>query len=108
MITVQFYSQAGLLTGFSLDGHAGRGEEGEDLLCASVSSAAYMTANTITDVMRIQTHVEVDDGHMRLLLSQEEAQRAQTLSKGFELHMVSLSEDYPENVKVKYGGVRNA
>ena len=53
MITVQFYSQAGLLTGFSLDGHAGRGEEGEDLLCASVSSAAYMTANTITDVMRI-------------------------------------------------------
>ena len=59
MITVQFYSQAGLLTGFSLDGHAGRGEEGEDLLCASVSSAAYMTANTITDVMRIQTHVEV-------------------------------------------------
>ncbi len=28
-----------------------------------------MTANTITDVMRIQTHVEVDDGHMRLLLS---------------------------------------
>ena len=101
MITVQFYSQAGLLTGFSLDGHAGRGEEGEDLLCASVSSAAYMTANTITDVMRIQTHV-------RLLLSQEEAQRAQTLLKGFELHMVSLSEDYPENVKVKYGGVRNA
>lgn len=87
MITVQFYSQAGLLTGFSLDGHAGRGEEGEDLLCASVSSAAYMTANTITDVMRIQTHVEVDDGHMRLLLSQEEAQRAQTLLKGFELHM---------------------
>ena len=45
---------------------------------------------------------------MRLLLSQEEAQRAQTLLKGFELHMVSLSEDYPENVKVKYGGVRNA
>ena len=62
---------------------------------------------THLDVYKRQ-HVEVDDGHMRLLLSQEEAQRAQTLLKGFELHMVSLSEDYPENVKVKYGGVRNA
>lgn len=108
MITVKFYAQAGLLAGFSLDGHAGRGEEGEDLLCASVSSAAYMTANTITDVMHIQTNVEVADGHMRLLLSQDEAQRAQTLFKGFEMHMVSLAEDYPKNVKVKYGGVRNA
>lgn len=73
MITVQFYSQAGLLTGFSLDGHAGRGEEGEDLLCASVSSAAYMTANTITDVMRIQTHVEVDDGHSGCCSPEEHA-----------------------------------
>lgn len=108
MITVQFTTQAGLLTGFSLDGHAGRGKEGEDLLCASVSSAAYMTANTITDVLHMQTPVEVGDGHMRLLLPQDEAQRAQILLKGFELHMVSLAEDYPKNVKVKYGGVRNA
>ena len=45
---------------------------------------------------------------MRLLLSPEEAQRAQTLFKGFGLHLASLAEDYPENVKVKYGGVRNA
>ena len=108
MITVKFYSQAGLLVGFSLDGHAGRGEEGEDLLCASVSSAAYMTANTITDVLHIQTDLEVGEGHMRLLLSPEEAQRAQALFKGFGLHLASLAEDYPENVKVKYGGVRNA
>ena len=42
------------------------------------------------------------------LLSPEEAQRAQTLFKGFGLHLASLAEDYPENVKVKYGGVRNA
>lgn len=108
MITAQFYTQAGLLAGFSLDGHAGRGEEGEDLLCASVSSAAYMAANTITDVLHIHTHVEVGGGHMRLLLSQEEAERAQALLKGLELHLLSLAEDYPKNVKVKYGGVRNA
>lgn len=108
MITARFFSEAGFIRGFSLDGHAGCGEEGEDLLCASVSSAAYMTANTITDVMQIHTPVEVADGHMRLALPPQEAQRAQTVLKGFALHMASLAEDYPENIKVIYGGVRNA
>ena len=37
----------GLLSGFSVTGHAGAGEYGQDIVCAAVSSATYMTANDL-------------------------------------------------------------
>ena len=44
MIRAEFFADAqGTLLGFSVTGHAGLAESGEDILCAAVSSAAYMT-----------------------------------------------------------------
>ena len=39
------------LTGFDISGHAMFAESGSDIVCASVSSAAYMAANTVTAVI---------------------------------------------------------
>lgn len=98
----------GLITGFELSGHSGFGQFGEDIVCAAVSSAAYMTVNTITDVMGIDANVSVKDGYMRLELRRESARQAQDLLTGFVAHIKCLSEDYPKNIKLKFGGVRNA
>lgn len=103
-----FKTRSGLITGFELSGHSGAGKSGNDIICASVSSAAYMVVNTITDVMNINAQVKVDDGYMELTLTRSTALIAQDLLKGFELHISSLAKDYPKNIKVKYGGVRNA
>ena len=48
--------------GFSLCGHAGAGVAGEDIVCAAVSSAAYMAANTVTDVVGAKATVDAGDG----------------------------------------------
>ena len=53
---------SGEIVGFSIDGHAGFGEAGTDIVCAAVSSAAYMTVNTITEVLHADAHVSADDG----------------------------------------------
>ena len=51
MISVAFLTppEGGVL-GFSMEGHAEYGEAGEDIVCAAVSSAAYLVVNTLTDV----------------------------------------------------------
>ena len=53
MIFVRFLSEAsGNLVGFVMEGHAGYADPGEDIVCAAVSSVAYMTANTITEIIK--------------------------------------------------------
>ena len=57
MTTVTFLKQGDLLLGFTACGHSGYAEEGEDIVCSAISSATIMTANTITDVLKIKANV---------------------------------------------------
>lgn len=110
MIIVEFFKGSdGVTAGFCVKGHSGMSEAGTDIVCAAVSSAVYLTANTITDVLKLNPSVEVKDGFLRLIFkTKDQALKAQTVTDGLELHLKGLEEDYPKNVKVKYGGVQNA
>ena len=68
MTRSKFFLKDGLLQGFTLDGHSGAGEAGTDIICAAVSSAAYLIANTLTEVMGCQASAADADGHMACLL----------------------------------------
>ena len=105
MIKVSFAQQSGLIEGFTLEGHSGAGVEGEDIVCAAVSSAAYMTVNTITDVLNLNPQIEVDDGFMAIKLSSAQVKKAQEILCGFRLHLTALSEQYKENITVKISEV---
>lgn len=83
---------------FSISGHSGSDESGKDIVCAAVSSAAYMTANTITEILKVNACVSVDDGYMQLSFEKSEA--AADIVKGLELHLRELSGQYPQFVKV--------
>ncbi len=97
MIKAKFFNQGDLLTGFEISGHGG-GEEGTDIICASVSSAVYMTANAITDVLFVDADIKVEDGYLYFKI--EPLSEAQAILKGLQLHLISLSKDYPKNIKV--------
>ncbi len=101
MIRAIFYRQGKALKGFTVKGHSGQSTCGNDVVCASVSSAAYMTANTITDVIGADAYIKVADGYMRLVLSKEQSSDIQTLLEGFLLHVKSLACDYPEFIVCK-------
>ncbi len=104
MICVSFLTaSSGEIVGFSIDGHAGYGEAGTDIVCAAVSSAAYMTVNTVTDVLRVGAQVLAEnDGCLSLRVTKGEAVQCRNLFAGFKLHMLGLEEQYPENIRVNY------
>ncbi len=47
MTTIIFYKSEGIYYGFEEQGHTGYGEEGEDPLCAALSSMTMLIINTI-------------------------------------------------------------
>ena len=101
MIKAKFFHSNGVPTGFDLSGHAGYGISGEDIVCASVSSAAYMVANTITEIMGVEADITVDEnGAMSLKVSGEDANRTEDILLGFRLHISELSKQYPKNVTI--------
>ena len=59
MTKVVFYEKDEKLTGFLIKDHSGYDEEGYDIVCASVSSAAYLTANTLTEIVGAKADVKV-------------------------------------------------
>ena len=100
MIRADFFANAdGALLGFSVLGHSGLAQEGEDILCAAVSSAAYMTAN-ITPIS-----LRAEDGEMLFRVSDTDARTCRSLFEGFKLHLLGLEEQYPENLQVRYAEV---
>ena len=98
MIRVTFCEQNGSLTGFELRGHSGFAATGRDIVCAAVTSAALMTANTVTDVLHLPAKAEATDALIRLQVKLEQAAQIQTLLQGFLLHIKELAKVYPQNI----------
>ncbi|MBQ9859469.1 MAG: ribosomal-processing cysteine protease Prp [Clostridia bacterium] len=99
MIRVRFMTADGLLSGFSVSGHAGAGEYGQDIVCAAVSSATYMTANTVTDILCQPADIVVDEGLLSLQVTGD-ITACQAVLAGFRLHIQALQEEYPERIQL--------
>ncbi|MDO4748550.1 MAG: ribosomal-processing cysteine protease Prp [Eubacteriales bacterium] len=99
MIKVDFFGTSPVL-GFYISGHADYSQVGSDIVCAAVSSAAYMTANTVTDIIKATPKLRVNDGEMYLKLEIADAHKCSSIMKGFVLHMLSLAEQYKQYITV--------
>ena len=82
---------------FKIEGHSGFAEEGSDIVCAAVSSAAIMTVNTITEILGEKDTSRVKDGFLQFEAS---GKAARDIIDGLRLHIEGLAEDYPDYVKV--------
>ena len=104
MIRADFLSLPdGRLLGFRLCGHAGWGEEGTDIVCAAVSSAAYLVANTATDVLGVTPlSLRVAEDSMLLRLEERDEPACRNLLRGLRLHLCGLEEQYPAHIQVSY------
>ena len=101
MIRAEFYlDREGLICGFCIRGHSGLAQSGSDVLCAFVSSGAYLAANTITDIIGADAAAEDRDGFMRVRVAPEDVPRCQEILAGLRLHLHETEKQYPENLKV--------
>lgn len=102
MIIAKFYKNGDdKLLGFEITGHAGYRNAGEDIVCASVSSAAMLTCNAVTDVFKLDAKVSVSDNKIMLKLVSDETGEGDKLVLGLMLHLGMISEDFPQCIMVK-------
>lgn len=105
MIKVTFFGTDPVY-GFHIMGHSDMNPKGPEILCAAVSSAAYMTANTVTDVIGIKPVLLDKDGNMYLKVKTDsEAERCRDLFDGLRLHLRTIAKQYPKYLKVTYSEV---
>ena len=106
MTTVTFHTEGSRIVGFEVQGHSGFATEGEDIVCAAITSAVRLVECSINDVLGLEAAVKVrdKDAYISLNLPAKLGQTAestcQTLLAGLMVHFVQLNEEYPENITV--------
>lgn len=101
MTAVTFFTDEKAL-GFCVRGHSSKscGDSEGKLVCAAVSSAVYMAANTLTDVIGQACDITVDDAVFSLRLQGAAKPESKTVLKGLELHLTQLSEQYQKRIHI--------
>ena len=107
MTSVKFLVEGKTLCGFEINGHSSLNCDDEvgKIVCAAVSSAAFMAANTVTDIIGDSAEVEVDDGKMTFVCKKP-SDATEKVLLGLKLHLTALADDYSNNIKI-YGGAKN-
>lgn len=101
MISARFRFENGRYTAFAVSGHAMFAGFGQDIVCASVSSALQLTVNGITEILKIPAEVAAGENEISLKLPQNCADAAaNTFLCAFCLQLQLLEEDYPKNIKL--------
>ena len=106
MTTASFETNGSRIVAFSVEGHSGLAEAGEDILCAAVTSAVRLTECAINDVLGLEAAVKVSDKDASITLKLprnlegEADQVCQTLLAALMVYFVQLQEEYPENINV--------
>ena len=101
MTKIAFLSDAAGICGFEVAGHSTENcydLEGK-LVCSAVSSAAYMAANTVTEIIGDKCDAVVDDGMMKILV-ENPSEKSRAVLEGFRLHISELSKQYSKRLKI--------
>ena len=106
MTMVTFHSEGSRLVSFEVKGHSGYAPEGEDIVCAAVTSAVRLIECAVNDVLGLEAAVKVreQDASISLKLpnglGQTNESTCQTLMAALMVHFVQLAEEYPDNLTV--------
>jgi uncharacterized protein YsxB (DUF464 family) len=104
MTRCEFFTENDRITGFSISGHSGYAEAGQDIVCAAISAIVTMAETTINDVCGAKAKVRVKDEQARITLtlptSCDEEDAVQAVLSGMMLTLISMREDYPDYIEV--------
>ena len=106
MTSVKFLADSKGLYGFEISGHSSKSGDDEigKIVCSAVSSAAYMAANTIIEVIGDSADAEVEDAFMCIKVNNPSKVSVQVL-EGLKLHLTELSNQYSNNITI-FGGAK--
>ena len=101
MTSVKFLADENGIFGFEISGHCSKDgdDEAGKIVCAAVSSAAYMAANTIGEIIGDSMKADISDAFMKISVKNPSG-KAKAVLEGFELHIEQLSGQYGNNIKI--------
>ena len=104
MTKCEFFREGARITGFCVSGHSGYAEAGQDIICASISTAVTMAEATINDVCGAKAKVRVKENDARITLtlpaSCDEEESVQAVLAGMMLYLCNLRDEYPDYIEV--------
>ena len=104
MTKCEFFRENERITGFSVSGHSGYAEAGQDIVCAAISAAVAMAECTINDVCGGKAKVRVKEADARITLTLpatcEEEESIQSVLAGLMLYLISLRDEYSDYIEV--------
>ena len=104
MTRCEFYTEEDRITGFSISGHSGYAEAGQDVVCAAITAVVTMAEATINDVCGAKAKVRVGEDEARITLklpkSCDEEESVQAVLAGMMVTLINLQEDYSDFIEV--------
>lgn len=102
MTKVTFSSQGGRFLSVDILGHAGYAEEGEDIVCAAISSAVMLTTVLLDDIQHVpvESTADEDNTHIHIELQQGGVERGQDALSALHLYLSVLEQNYPDFISV--------
>lgn len=107
MTTVRIRKTAGNVSGIEISGHSGYAAEGEDIVCAAVTSAVRYAEVLLNDILGLDIPFRIDSGSTCISFSVpsppptgESDSLLQSVFMGFVRYMEQLSAEYPDHIKV--------
>ncbi len=85
---------------FTVSGHSGFADSGEDIVCAAVSSTVWMTINGIEKQNLARLSYEERDGFVDCIVEEKFSDRADVLLNSLVMFIAELSGQYKEFLKL--------
>ena len=97
MTAVTIYKRSGQYAGFVIEGHAGYGEEGEDIVCAAVSVLSLNALNSIEAFTEDRFSGEEKDGYLSCSFPEALSEKAVLLLDSMVLGLTDIQKSYGES-----------
>ena len=87
----------------TVQGHAGAGLLGQDIVCASASSIIYTTINGILNIDNKAIEYTDDNKLLKIIIIDKKNKVVNILIDNMIMLLEDLESQYPENLKVRKG-----
>ncbi|MBQ7004739.1 MAG: ribosomal-processing cysteine protease Prp [Oscillospiraceae bacterium] len=100
MLKAVFVKKNGRLCRCTIKGHAGYAEHGQDIVCASVSSAVQLTANLLTETFQEDAAASAKGDTVNIRTNGSEL--SEKLLNALLVHLQCISEEFPGTINFEF------
>ena len=106
MINITVIKKKQNIKSIQATGHSGYAEQGSDIVCSAVSALMETLANGLTEIVKAETRIAVDEQipHLMVEITEQNAEKfkyAQMLMQTTLLGLKGVRDEYGKYIKIK-------